>query len=183
MRRYLSLKFILNGFCISSLILIYSKAHSKSIFLNGTDISSVRNHHLKKVDLFIDPKGNIIIQAPHYQVHLIDQYTPLQHPLVVPSATPTHQPPQLLTRKGMAPPLAGDGGSGNFSHTPTPGDQQNATDPRQEAPDTLGPSPSAKVAPIDSGSAADQEIPLEKFDNNLEDERLTPKIGSKTIAE
>lgn len=50
---------------------------ARSIFLNGVDVSNVRNQSLKGVDLRIDERGDLYIAAPHYQAVEGDRYTPL----------------------------------------------------------------------------------------------------------
>ena len=49
----------------------------RDVLLNGQDISSARNQELKGVNLRIDDKGNLFIEAPQYRVHEEDTYTPL----------------------------------------------------------------------------------------------------------
>lgn len=41
---------------------------TRSIFLNGMNINSIRNQDLDDVSLFIDKKGNVYIEAPQYEV-------------------------------------------------------------------------------------------------------------------
>jgi hypothetical protein len=60
--------------------------HAKEVFLNGVDISSVKNQRLENVTISIDAKGDISIEAPHYQVHEQRSYEPLRKK----SATPAH---------------------------------------------------------------------------------------------
>ncbi len=46
------------------------EAHARSVFLNGVDISAVRNQTFKKTTVHIDNKGNIRIDAPGYNVEV-----------------------------------------------------------------------------------------------------------------
>ncbi len=178
---HLSPKFFVKIVFTVSLLPSFGSAYSKSIFLNGTDISNVRNQHLKKVDMFIDPKGNIIVQASHYQVHLVDHYTPLQYPMVMPSGMPTHKPPQVLSGSGTTPSIGGNINSQNQPNSLT-SEPLGPPIPSQNSPaPTEASSLSAKVAPSGTTPPEIVEIPLEKLEPNLEDERLTPKIGSKTV--
>lgn len=47
------------------------------IFLNGNNISSVREQELENVSVFIDSKGHIHITAPHYEVGVEQSYHPM----------------------------------------------------------------------------------------------------------
>lgn len=59
------------------LIILLNPAYSRSIFVNGIDVSSIKNQTLKKVDVYVDEHGNIYIQAPHYQVTEESSFIPL----------------------------------------------------------------------------------------------------------
>lgn len=50
---------------------------SKMIYLNGMNISSVKNQELEQVDIKIDNYGNIYITAPQYDVSIENSYHPL----------------------------------------------------------------------------------------------------------
>jgi hypothetical protein len=69
-----------------------TEASGRSIYLNGTDISSVRNQNLKDVTLTIDEKGDIFITASHYQVSEQTHYAPLSRL----ETKPEHKSPQAL---------------------------------------------------------------------------------------
>lgn len=56
---------------------VATPALARTLYLNGTDISSARNQTLQGVNVRIDGGGNIFIEAPHYQVHEENTYTPL----------------------------------------------------------------------------------------------------------
>jgi hypothetical protein len=49
----------------------------RAIYLNGENISSVRNQDLENVHVQIDPNGNIYIDAPQYEVNTEQSYHPL----------------------------------------------------------------------------------------------------------
>lgn len=50
---------------------------ARVIYLNGRNISSVRDQQLEGVNVSIDPHGNIHIAAPHYEVQESTHYRPL----------------------------------------------------------------------------------------------------------
>lgn len=50
---------------------------SRFVYLNGSNISSVRDQELENVTLKIDAQGNIHILAPHYEVSQDPSYHPL----------------------------------------------------------------------------------------------------------
>ncbi len=52
-------------------------ASARSVFLNGTDVSSSRNQRLNNVAVTIDENGNLFIEAPQYRVHEENTYMPL----------------------------------------------------------------------------------------------------------
>lgn len=54
-----------------------SPLQARDVYLNGTDISSAFNQHIKNADIRIDGKGNLYISAPHYKVKEQDTYLPL----------------------------------------------------------------------------------------------------------
>jgi hypothetical protein len=47
------------------------------IYLNGVNISSVKNQELENVNIHIDNNGNIYIDAPHYEIGVEQSYHPL----------------------------------------------------------------------------------------------------------
>jgi hypothetical protein len=53
------------------------QAEARSVYLNGTDISSAKNQKLRNVTVQIDAQGNVYIEAAHYQVHDESAYLPL----------------------------------------------------------------------------------------------------------
>ncbi len=56
------------------------------IYLNGVNISSVKNQELENVNIHIDNNGNIYIDAPHYEIGVEQSYHPL-----MPSELPKFQ--------------------------------------------------------------------------------------------
>lgn len=73
---------------------------ARSIFLNGTDISSATNQEMKNVEVKIDAEGNIHMSAPHYQVIEEDQYSPLSR-LVEGVNKPAHKMPSAPMEKPL----------------------------------------------------------------------------------
>ena len=72
------------------------------LFLNGTDITGIKNQDVQQVDIHIDEHGDIYISAPHYSVTEQASYLPLgqyqSHPEHQATPTPvkgktSHQPP------------------------------------------------------------------------------------------
>ena len=79
------------------LIVLLNPAYSRSIFVNGIDVSSIKNQTLKKVDVYVDEHGNIYIQAPHYQVTEESSFIPLSKYYQNSKTTIEHKPIQPLT--------------------------------------------------------------------------------------
>lgn len=75
---------------------------TRSIFMNGTDISSSRSQDLKNVDIHINENGDIFIVAPHYQVVEEDSYIPLSK-FVQGINTPAHKAPQPIAVEVTSP--------------------------------------------------------------------------------
>lgn len=50
---------------------------ARMIYLNGRNISSVREQRLEAVNVMIDAHGNVHISAPHYEVQESTHYRPL----------------------------------------------------------------------------------------------------------
>lgn len=79
-------------------------ACARDILLNGQDISSARNQEMKGVNLRIDDKGNIFVDAPHYKVHEEDTYAPLgrfiRDAAKESALSPTHLQPQSMNQSG-----------------------------------------------------------------------------------
>lgn len=73
---------------------------TRSVYMNGVDISSARSQSLKNVDLSINETGDIFIVAPHYQVTEEDTYVPLSK-FVQGVNAPAHKPPQAIGAKAL----------------------------------------------------------------------------------
>ena len=94
MRKSLSLMiFVVLGLVLST------SASARSLYLNGTDISSARGQELKKVNVIINEHGDIFIIAPHYQVQEEDSYIPLSK-FVQGMNLPKHKAPQKFGPDG-----------------------------------------------------------------------------------
>ncbi len=74
---------------------VAATAGSRSIFLNGVDISSAKSQDLKHVDIHISENGDLFIIAPHYQVNEEDTYVPLSK-YVQGLNQPAHKAPQAI---------------------------------------------------------------------------------------
>jgi hypothetical protein len=59
--------------CLSILlgVLAAGEAHARSVYLNGFDISEIRNQTFEKVKVVIDKDGNIRIDGPQYDVKVV----------------------------------------------------------------------------------------------------------------
>lgn len=59
--------------CLSILLgmLAVGEAHARSVYLNGFDISDIRNQTFEKVKVVIDKDGNIRIDGPQYDVKVV----------------------------------------------------------------------------------------------------------------
>lgn len=66
---------------IAVAVLAYSPdALARSIYLNGVEISSLKNHTFKNATVHIDDKGDVHINAPGYKVELVDDDAPASAP-------------------------------------------------------------------------------------------------------
>ncbi len=70
-------------------------AGTRSVYLNGVDISSAKSQDLRNVDVHINEAGDLFIIAPHYQVNEEDTYVPLSK-FVQGMNLPKHKPPQKI---------------------------------------------------------------------------------------
>lgn len=52
-----------------------SLAHARNVYLNGVDISTLRNKKFIKAEVTIDEDGNVRIHAPLYDVKVVDAAT------------------------------------------------------------------------------------------------------------
>lgn len=64
---------------------------SRSVFLNGIDISSARGEEMKNVSVLINEQGDIFITAPHYQVNEEDSYVTLSKYVQTLGTSPEHK--------------------------------------------------------------------------------------------
>ncbi len=68
---------------MKKLFLIFALSHlstfsfSRSVYVNGKDVSSVKGQFMKNVSIRIDDHGDIYIDAPQYQIIEEDSYVPL----------------------------------------------------------------------------------------------------------
>ncbi len=76
---------------------------SRSIYLNGIDISSAKNQALNQVNLRIDAQGNVYIEAPQYDVQRETTFIPLGRQLPGGARHPEHRSPSPLTQFPGAP--------------------------------------------------------------------------------
>lgn len=135
-------------------------AGMRSIFLNGTDISSARNQELKNVDIHINENGDLFIVAPHYQVNEEDTYVPLSK-YVEGMGGPKHKPPQAVPNEVSSPkavPTAPEPGPGpGLTTSGTPG--ADGLMPKAGSPTSA---PAGAVMP--TASAAPDAAPEAKAD-------------------
>ncbi|MGE0172864.1 MAG: hypothetical protein AB7T49_08770 [Oligoflexales bacterium] len=98
-------------FFLTFAICSFDVAFARSVYLNGQDISSVRSTTLKNVNILIDDKGSVYIEAPHYKVDEQNTYLPLSRSNT-PEGKPQHQLPSHPDLKSgefeKVPPAAGE---------------------------------------------------------------------------
>jgi hypothetical protein len=73
-----------------------SAATTRSVFLNGIDISSTKNQSMQQVNISIDSQGNIYIEAPHYEAQQETTFVPLGRQGVNAGRIPQHRAPGPL---------------------------------------------------------------------------------------
>ncbi len=99
----------------------------RSLFLNGTDISSARNQLLKNVTLRIDEEGNVFIEAPHYNVREESEYLPIskwagsKHPAHNATVRALPHPQTAGTAAPGAMPITNSSAAGPGAAMPAPG--------------------------------------------------------------
>lgn len=81
----------------------------RSVYLNGIDISSVRNQSLSQVDIKVDEKGNLYIVAPQYEVQQESTFVPLGKQTNGQLSPVEHKRPAPLMRRDLPPSSDGDG--------------------------------------------------------------------------
>lgn len=149
---------------------------SRSIFLNGVDISSAKSQDLKHVDIHISENGDLFIIAPHYQVNEEDTYVPLSK-YVQGLNQPAHKAPQaieagrtrelpsdapgssqLLPKAGeLPPPLAASAGlQAKAGSTPPPATPPVAANKEMSRGDDGA---KAVATPVSAGM--DQAVPID----------------------
>ena len=69
---------------------------SRSVYLNGIDVSSTRSQDLRNVHIKISDNGDIYITAPQYQVTEEETFLPLSSFSSKPPM-PEHKPPQAMS--------------------------------------------------------------------------------------
>jgi len=148
MKRHLVIA-LLGFFAIS----LSSIAESRSVFLNGTDISSSRGQELKNVSIHINEKGDVFIIAPHYQVNEEDSYVPLSK-FVQGINRPVHKKPHAVSELG-----AGTAGFGTSIPIYENGQIKKVGDP------------SPSVAKNNGGNA------VEGSNTNENDQNTPPELG------
>lgn len=80
-------------------------AGTRSVYLNGVDISGAKSQDLRNVDVHINENGDLFIIAPHYQVNEEDTYVPLSK-FVQGMNLPKHKPPQKVSSTDEVMPAA-----------------------------------------------------------------------------
>lgn len=96
-------------FCVLGLISGGASAETRSIFLNGVDISSTKNQSMQQVNISIDSQGNIYIEAPHYEAQQESTFVPLGRQGTVNITIPQHKAPgplptaQMPAQQALAP--------------------------------------------------------------------------------
>lgn len=95
---------------------------ARMIYLNGKNISTVRDQKMEGVTVRIDANGNVHISAPHYEVQESTHYRPLlprDVPRVSkPAAAAEEAPPLLLGRQQKADPPLESQNPKNFGDVP-----------------------------------------------------------------
>lgn len=94
---------------------------ARMIYLNGKNISTVRDQKMDGVTVRIDANGNVHISAPHYEVQESTHYRPLlprDVPRVSKPAAAAEETPLLLGRQQKADPPVESQNSKNFGDVP-----------------------------------------------------------------
>ncbi len=129
----------------------------RSVYVNGIDISSVRNQSLTHVDVKIDGNGDLYIVAPQYEVQQENTFVPLGQQGISHSSPIEHKTPSALNRKAQAP--SADTPAG-LATAPETGDtipksdlrgvSEEATPPSEKAGTRIA--PDARQSPPGSGT-------------------------------
>jgi hypothetical protein len=121
---------------------------ARMIYLNGKNISSVREQQLEGVSVRIDASGNVHISAPHYEVQESSQYRPLL-PNEVPRVSKpsaSNEPPLFQGRYSKAAPQ-------QRAFVPPVDPAEGQPEPEASASDSVkaaSPAPAAPTAPAAS---------------------------------
>ncbi len=73
-----------------------SAAQTRSVFLNGIDISSTKNQSMQQVNVSIDSQGNIYIEGPQYEAQQETTFVPLGRQGINAARIPQHRAPGPL---------------------------------------------------------------------------------------
>jgi hypothetical protein len=76
---------------------------ARVIYLNGVDISSAKNQSLEQVNVRIDSRGQIYIEAPQYEVQQESTFVPLSRQTPPHANLPVHRPPGPLNNEVEVP--------------------------------------------------------------------------------
>lgn len=80
-----------------------SNATVRSIYLNGVDISAAKNQNLEQVNVRIDTRGNIYVEAPQYEVQQESTFVPLSRQAPPHPNLPVHKSPGPLPNEVEVP--------------------------------------------------------------------------------
>lgn len=106
---------------------------ARIIYLNGNNVSSVRNQTLENVTIRIDENGNVHITAPQYEVATDSSYHPL-----LPSELPRF-PKHRIEIEGMP--------QGTYSKNPVAPQSQDAMTPQKPIAENEAPPPLPSATP------------------------------------
>jgi hypothetical protein len=80
-----------------------SSSTTRVIYLNGVDISSAKNQSLEQVNVRIDARGNVYIEAPQYEVQQESTFVPLSRQTPPHPNLPVHRSPGPLPNEVEMP--------------------------------------------------------------------------------
>lgn len=80
-----------------------SSSTARVIYLNGADISSAKNQSLEQVNVRIDARGNVYIEAPQYEVQQESTFVPLSRQTPPHPNLPVHRTPGALPNEVEMP--------------------------------------------------------------------------------
>jgi hypothetical protein len=79
-----------------------ARGETRSVFLNGVDISSAKNQSMQQVNISIDSQGNVYIEAPQYEAQQESTFVPLGRQGTVTARIPQHRAPGPLPPASMS---------------------------------------------------------------------------------